>query len=354
MTAKDAKLLRIWFYSGAFLVFLILIVGGITRLTQSGLSIVEWKPVTGIIPPLSEAGWMEEFDKYRQFPEYQQLNKGMTLSEFKFIYFWEYLHRVLARLIGMVFLIPFLWFVLKKKLNRLQFKRAFLLFGLGFAQGALGWFMVQSGLADIPYVSPYRLSAHLLLAFLIFGFCLWFGLDAAGRKSASGSGPPVLKRWIQATGILLVLQIFWGALVAGHKAGYFFNTFPQMHGSWLPPEVWHMRPAILNFLDNPVMVQWMHRVLGTLLLLTVLVMVVKVYRNPGLHNAESRLYANLFLLAIIIQYLSGVFTLLWHVPLWLGVFHQAMSMITFGILLIWYYNQIYRLEWESRIAPSPE
>jgi heme a synthase len=168
--------LRAWLWSGATLTFVILVVGGITRLTQSGLSIVDWQPLMGVVPPLSEAQWQESFERYRQFPEYQQLRRGMTLDEFKFIFFWEYLHRMVARLIGLVFLVPFLVFLAKGYFEGPLLRRALLLFGLGALQGFMGWYMVKSGLADQPHVSHYRLAVHLSIAFAIFGCCVWFAL----------------------------------------------------------------------------------------------------------------------------------------------------------------------------------
>lgn len=326
------KYIQIWYLSGALLVFLILIVGGITRLTQSGLSIVDWKPLTGIIPPMSEADWLKEFDNYRQYPEYQQLNRGMSLSDFKFIFFWEYLHRVLARLIGLVFLIPFIWFLIKKQLDRTQFKRAFTLFGLGFLQGFMGWFMVSSGLVDVPYVSAYRLSVHLILAFIIFGCCLWFALDMRPPYTYYEQHQKKIKPWLHSFSVILILQIFWGALVAGHKAGYIYNTFPKMHQYWIPPQAWNMEPLLINLFENVAAVQFMHRLLGTILIVITLMLLWKVYTKPSFNITTKQLTLALAVM-VGIQYLSGVLTLLYHVPLWLGVFHQAWSMLLFGVLV---------------------
>jgi len=332
---RNATLIRYWFLAGAVMVFLILIVGGITRLTQSGLSIVDWKPISGVIPPLNETQWEAEFDRYRAFPEYQQRNKGMSMSEFKFIFFWEYLHRMLARAIGFVFLIPFIWFASQRMFTRRQFKQAMLLFFLGFAQGFMGWYMVQSGLVDNPYVSPFRLAAHLSLAFAIFGACIWFAMETWPRftRVVKASVHHGTGSWYQSAlwtvVILFVVQVVWGALVAGHKAGYFFNTFPTMEGYWLPPQLWTSTPAWVNFFDNIVTVQWTHRLIGTLLLLA----------TGGLvwlsRRADSLLKTTALSLGagMAVQYLLGVFTLLLHVPISLGVIHQATAMVLFGILL---------------------
>ncbi len=338
MTPKTEKQLRIWYLSGAFLVFIILIVGGITRLTQSGLSITEWNPVMGVIPPLSEADWMSEFDKYRESPEYLQLNRGMSLEDFKFIYFWEYLHRVFARLIGIVFIVPFVWFWAKGKLDAVNKKRAFMLFGLGFLQGFLGWFMVMSGLNDVPYVSPYRLGMHLMLAFVIFGFCVWFALDVRKLNKRRIFGHGSLSKWLAGFSVVLWLQIFWGALVAGQNAGYIYNTFPKMQDYWIPPESFQLQPVFINFFENIVMVQFVHRFLGTLLLVIAGVLIWKTWFSKLQLSVKLKRWMGIMLSLLAVQYLTGVFTLLWRVPIWMGVWHQAWSMLLFGALIVfWFY-----------------
>jgi heme a synthase len=332
------RVLRLWLWSGAALTFLILIVGGITRLTQSGLSIVDWAPIMGAIPPLNEAQWQEAFDRYRQYPEYQQLRRGMTMSEFQFIFFWEYLHRLVARLIGLVFLIPFLFFVARGYLNRPLVVRSLILFVLGGLQGFLGWYMVSSGLVDQPHVSQFRLGIHLSIAFAIFGGCLWFARDLAVRPEREREEISTgTRRWMQrallAIGALFSVQVFWGALVAGLKAGYAFNTFPLMNGRWLPPNMFALEPALLNFVENPFTVQWVHRVLGTLLLALTLVLYLRVrshLTHPGLLA-----YNRAFLWLIVAQFGLGVSTLLLAVPVVLGVAHQAMAMVIFGVWLDW-------------------
>lgn len=331
MNRTSSRLVRYWFFAGALMVFLILVVGGITRLTQSGLSIVEWEPISGILPPLSEAAWEAEFDRYRQFPEYQQLNRGMSMSEFKIIYFWEYLHRILARGIGLVFIIPFVWFASRRMLSARQLKQSMLLFGLGFLQGFMGWFMVQSGLVDVPYISPFRLAAHLLLAFLIFTGCMWFAMEAWPRMNRS-----VLKlssrykALLLMVGLLLLLQIAWGAFVAGHKAGYFYNTFPTMNGYWFPPQLLDLQPAWVNFFQNIVAVQWTHRVLGTLLLLATLWL---VFASRRVQDPILKISVYVFGGLMTAQYLLGIFTLLYRVPISLGVLHQAVALLLVGALL---------------------
>ena len=332
MTPKDKKHVQIWYWSGATLVFLILIIGGITRLTGSGLSMTDWKPLMGAIPPLTETQWLDTFEEYKQFPEYQQRNRGMSLSEFQFIFFWEYIHRMAGRVLGLVFIIPFGWFIVKKKFDSRQFKRALTLLTLGAGQALLGWYMVQSGLIDVPQVSPYRLAAHLLLAFLIFGLCVWYALDLReNHNPPDKESRTELSKWLWAFMVILVLQIAWGAFVAGHHAGHIYNTFPKMHQFWVPPELWLMEPVILNIFENMVTVQWIHRVLATVLGLMIIIIWVRTYQ---LHTSFTTKKWILTIFSIVfIQYLIGVFTLIWHVPLWLGVLHQAVAMILFGIVI---------------------
>ncbi len=331
MTPKDKKHVRIWYWSGATLVFLILIIGGITRLTGSGLSMTDWKPIMGAIPPITETQWEEAFDQYKQFPEYQQLNTGMSLSEFQFIFFWEYLHRMIGRLLGIVFIVPFGYFLFRKKLDSLQIKRALILLTLGAAQGIMGWYMVQSGLVDIPRVSPYRLASHLSIAFLIFGCCVWFALDLKSKLKPPGEGTSELKTWLWAFMAVLLLQVIWGAFVAGHHAGHIYNTFPKMHQFWAPPELWLMEPLVINFFENMVTVQWIHRVLATVLGVMAVAMWIRSYQINT--SFTTKMWILAVFAIVLIQYLIGVFTLLWHVPLWLGVLHQAVAMVLFGVVI---------------------
>jgi heme a synthase len=333
---RRRALLRAWLWSGAGLTFLILVVGGITRLTQSGLSIVDWQPLMGVVPPLNEAQWQETFERYRQFPEYQQLRRGMTLAEFRFIFFWEYLHRMVARLIGVVFLVPFAVFLARGWLDRRLRRRALLLFGLGGLQGFMGWFMVSSGLVDQPHVSHYRLAVHLAIAFAIFGCCVWFALDL-GERPESRQGVPgtraALTPGLLLLGGLLGIQVVWGALVAGLKAGRYFNTFPLMDGGWIPPNVLGLDPPVLNLVENPFTVQWLHRVLGTLLAGAAILIYLRARRVTT--DPRTRILGAAFLLLVLGQYALGVLTLLLHVPVSLGVVHQAAAMVIFGVWLGW-------------------
>ncbi|HSH44861.1 MAG TPA: COX15/CtaA family protein [Longimicrobiales bacterium] len=350
LTEPKRRRVRAWLWSIAATTFAVLVVGGITRLTQSGLSIVSWDPIMGVIPPLTVADWQHAFDQYRQFPEYQTLRQGMTLSEFQFIYFWEYLHRLLARGIGVVFLVPFLFFWVRGYLNGPLLRRSLLLFGLGAAQGVMGWLMVASGLVDRPSVSHYRLAAHLTLAFLIFGWALWLARDLAAR--ADGPAPPPaqrrpLRRGLALAGGLLGVQIVWGAFVAGLDAGAYYPTFPLMGGRWVPAELLWLDSALENFVANPIAVQWTHRVLGTVLAVAVLGLAAVVWRR--VQDQRSRQFAVALAGLIVFQYLLGVTTLLLQVPVSLGVAHQATAMVLFGVWLAWLHHAVGR----SRSAARP-
>lgn len=331
--------LRAWFWSVAAMTLGVLIVGGITRLTQSGLSIVDWDPLFGVVPPLTEAQWLEMFERYRQFPEYQQLRRGMTLSEFQFIFFWEYLHRLLARAIGIVFLVPFLVFWLRGYFNRPLVVRSLALFGLGAAQGVMGWLMVASGLVDRPSVSHYRLAAHLSLAFLIFGYAVWLARDlklTETRPIVAARARRVMLGALSAVGLVFALQVVWGAFTAGLKAGRYHNTFPLMEGRLVPPTLTWLDPTIVNFVQNPVAVQWTHRVLGTLLGLAAIGLFVAVRRLRP--DPLTRRLNRSFLALIGVQYLLGVLTLIYVVPVSLGVIHQAAAMIIFGVWVVWLHH----------------
>ncbi len=331
MTPKDRKHIRTWYWCGAALVFIILIIGGITRLTGSGLSMTDWKPIMGAIPPLTEAQWEEAFDQYKQFPEYQQVNRGMSLSEFQFIFFWEYLHRMAGRLLGLVFLIPFGWFLFKKKFDKTQLRRALLLLVLGAGQALMGWYMVMSGLIDVPAVSHYRLAAHLLLAFIIFGCCVWFALDLKEKFQSAGDQAARLNRWLAAFLVLLVIQVIYGAFTAGLNAGHIYNTFPKMFQYWFPPELWLYEPFLMNFVENMVTVQWIHRVVGTVLGLLVIFIWLRSFQLKT--SFTTKMWALGLFSITLLQYATGVFTLIYHVPIWLGVLHQALAMVLFGIVL---------------------
>jgi cytochrome c oxidase assembly protein subunit 15 len=325
--------IAIWLFACSAMVFAILVVGGVTRLTHSGLSIVEWKPIVGIIPPLNQTEWDETFDKYKQTPEYQKVNHQMSLDEFKFIFYWEYWHRVLGRLIGVVFLVPFTYFLLRRKLDPPLIPKLLGIFVLGGMQGAMGWYMVKSGLVDDPRVSQYRLTAHLSLAFVIFIAMMWVALGLWSERARVTADATL--RGLQRTGFWLAVLVFYmvitGGFVAGIRAGKAYNTFPLMNGHVLPPESFILDPWYLNFFNNMAMVQFDHRLGAWVLAFLVPWFWLKV-RSAAV-SGRARLAATVLLAAIAVQIALGIVTLVLAVPVALGAAHQGGSMVVFGILL---------------------
>ena len=328
MIAEERKKpILIWLYTGAFLVFMMVVIGGITRLTHSGLSMSDWNLISGTIPPLSDDAWQEAFEKYQAFPEYQQLNSDFTLKDFKGIFWWEYIHRMLGRLIGIVFLIPFLIFLKKKWLEPKLVKQLVVLFILGGFQGFLGWYMVYSGLVDNPYVSHYRLAAHLITATILLGYILWVALSISDDKEPDEVSGPVRKIAKLLMGLVL-LQIVYGAFVAGLKAGYIFNTFPKMGEDWIPDAVTAMTPWWTNFTEGLAGVQFIHRCLG-FVILSVAGWLWALGSEQGLVGAQKR-GLGMILGAVAIQFSLGVLTLILSVPLSIAVFHQMGAMFLFA------------------------
>jgi cytochrome c oxidase assembly protein subunit 15 len=315
-----------WLLVCCALVFAIVVVGGITRLTHSGLSIVEWQPIVGALPPLDEAGWHETFGKYKQNPEYRLVNPGMSLDDFKSIFWWEYVHRLLGRLTGAIFFLPLLWFALRGRIPRaLAWKLAGIL-ALGAAQGALGWYMVQSGLVDDPRVSQYRLTAHLGIAFLIYAAMLWIALDLLFPRA--GPGFRGLRRFAFALVALIFAMVLSGGLVAGIRAGHAYNTFPLMNGNIVPPEIFSLEPWYLNFSSNMATVQFDHRLIAWLLAFLVPWFWLQVRRAVAPRRAK--LAADLLLGALALQIALGIATLLLAVPVPLAAAHQAGALLVFS------------------------
>jgi cytochrome c oxidase assembly protein subunit 15 len=309
------------------------VVGGVTRLTRSGLSIVEWKPLMGAIPPLSQADWQQLFQQYQQTPEYLRVNRGMSLDEFKDIFWWEYFHRLLGRLIGVVFLLPLVYFRWKKKIPR---KLALWLGGiflLGALQGAAGWWMVASGLIDDPRVSHVRLSIHLGLAFLIFAAMLWTALDLLSddRSAPTDRARKRLARHATWLAGLIFVMVLSGGLVAGTRAGYAYNTFPLMNGHVVPPEYFMLQPWWQNFLHNMATVQFNHRLIAWALFVLIPALWLATRRVPLPGNA--RLASNLLLTMLGLQLALGIATLLASVPVALGASHQAGALALFAFSL---------------------
>lgn len=319
MTDSERRQIAAWLLACAALVALIVLVGGITRLTRSGLSIVEWQPLIGAIPPLSEAHWQELFAKYRATPEYKLVNFGMDLGDFKRIFWWEYFHRLLGRVIGLVYLMPFLWFLARRRIDRPLAWKLWGVFALGALQGALGWYMVKSGLVDDPKVSQFRLTAHLGVALAILSAQLWIALELL-RPTAGGRS-----RFAVALAGLVFLMALSGAMVAGLRAGYAYNTFPLMNGHLIPPEVLVLEPWWLNFEYNMATVQLVHRAFFWLLLVLV---------PLAWWRARGRASAHALLLAFALQAALGISTLLHGVPVTLAVLHQAGAVLLLVAALV--------------------
>jgi cytochrome c oxidase assembly protein subunit 15 len=317
------------------MVYGMVVLGGVTRLTGSGLSMVEWDPIFGIIPPLDDSEWNETFELYRQSPEYLKINIGMDLNGFKNIYWFEYAHRVLGRTIGTVFLLPFLYFLARGWISRALVPKLAGMFVLGGLQGLLGWYMVKSGLVDNPHVSQYRLTAHLGMAILIYAWMfhvalgLWFRDD---QRMVVSRG---MRRGITMLAGLVVLTILSGGFVAGLKAGFAYNTFPLMDGHWIPQAIFMLDPTWRNFFENIATVQFDHRVLATLVFCAVLVLWFGSLRQPAARGTGNT--THVLMAVAILQVALGIATLLLHVPVAIASMHQAGALLLFSTLL--YLNQ---------------
>lgn len=334
---RDNRRIAIWLLLVCGLVFAMVVLGGVTRLTHSGLSMVEWEPVMGAIPPLTDAEWLASFEKYKSYPEYLLVNKGkgMGVEEYKSIFWFEYSHRLLGRAIGLAFLLPFLFFLAYGKIKRAMVPRYVIMFILGGLQGLLGWYMVKSGLVNEPSVSQYRLTAHLLAAISIYVFILWqaLGMWNTNRSPASDSRARGLKKQgLFTTGIIL-LMIISGGFVAGTKAGYTFNDFPFMHGSLLPPGGLSLQPWWHNFVENLATIQFTHRVLAIVVLFAVLSYVIRGWRCIAINSATKNIFT-LLLMMLIVQITLGITTLIYVVPVALGAAHQAgaLLLLTFAVM----------------------
>ncbi|MDP6884701.1 MAG: COX15/CtaA family protein, partial [Rhodospirillales bacterium] len=315
------------------MVFVMVVLGGVTRLTHSGLSMVEWRPLTGWLPPLSEGEWRDAFGKYQQFPEYRELNYAMGLGGFKSIYWHEYLHRLWGRLIGVAFVLPFAVFALLGWLNRPLAGRLGLAFVLGGLQGVLGWYMVKSGLINEPDVSQYRLTAHLGAAFVIFGYLLWliFGLLAPGARRVVAPERRALVRFaVVATGLILVMALS-GGFVAGLDAGFIYNTFPLMEGRLIPDNLFEATPWYINPFENIITAQFLHRLLAVVVVAAVALLWSRS-RRWALDGAARRAI-NMLVLLIVVQAGLGIATLLLVVPVALGAAHQAGAFVLFACAL---------------------
>jgi heme a synthase len=332
--AKHVRGLRIWLGTLALLIVAMILVGGATRLTDSGLSITEWQPIMGAVPPLSGADWEKAFAAYQKIPEYAELKRGMSLDQFKIIFWWEWAHRFLGRLIGVAFLVPFVGFWLAGYIPRALLPRLIGLFLFGGLQGAVGWYMVKSGLVGRTDVSQYRLAAHFGIALSILGYTLWllFGLGDREEDRNTARSRALARSWV-AGGILAVifLQLLAGALVAGLDAGFGFNTWPLIDGAFVPDGLGSLSPWYLNLFENPLTVQFDHRMLGYIVVVAALVQLAWL----ALRRAPSPIMGSALTLALLalLQATLGVWTLLLAVPIPLGLAHQAGAIAVFAAAL---------------------
>lgn len=338
---------EVWLWTLAALVFAMVVVGGATRLTGSGLSITEWQPLLGAIPPLNEADWQVAFEKYKQIPQYRLVNEAMTIESFKFIYAWEWSHRLLGRLIGVVAALPLIYFAVTGRLRRGLAAKLGAVVGLGALQGAIGWFMVSSGLADRVDVSQYRLALHLTTALVIFSILIWLALDEASLRQPailpqSGNHLKALAAGLLA---LVFLQVILGAFVAGLKAGRIYNTWPLMDGYWFPPDYVSLTSPWLSFFESHAAAQFNHRLTAYAVAALALFQAAVVFRSPV--SSRFRMTSLAVLAAVFLQAISGIVTLLWQVPLGLGLLHQAGGALVLAAA-VWHLHATVRTSSEAR------
>ncbi len=319
---------RRWLLAGVILVILMVVIGGITRLTHSGLSMVEWKPILGVLPPLNHEAWEAAFQKYQHYPEFKELNSTMTLSEFKGIYFWEYLHRLVGRVTGLVFLLPLIYFWKKGWIRPALRRFIWAMLILGLIQGFAGWYMVKSGLVDRPDVSHYRLALHLVLAVSLLTV-----IFRALLNEIRPLGPwpnSVRRRWLRGIQVVVGIQIIYGAFTAGLDGGIGYNTFPLMNGTWMPPGFGSLSPWWLNLVENAHGIQFIHRTLGWIVLFLIVIQ-LGLFRRAVNTVLESRLELAL-LIWVLAQFSLGVMTLVLAVPVSVAVLHQLGAMILWLLL----------------------
>jgi cytochrome c oxidase assembly protein subunit 15 len=324
-----------WIFLGVIMLLVQVVLGGVTRLTGSGLSITEWNVVTGALPPLNEQQWLTEFNKYQQTPQYRLLNTGFTLSDFKFIFFWEWFHRLWARLIGVAFLVGFVYLLAKKYLKKEMVNPLLILFLLGALQGAIGWIMVASGLTgDAVYVRPTRLAMHFVFALALIGYAFWLGLQikVPAQKKINH---PAIYRWSWVLIIILFVQLIFGALMAGHKAATAAPTWPTINGSWVPDGLLKEEPVILNFFENKTTIHFVHRGLAYALLLLIIIYSVKVFRLKSTSTIFTQV-RRMPLLLVIVQVILGILSVLtstgiipnrWGTFEWMAQLHQIIGML---------------------------
>lgn len=327
MNHHKNKFVIYWLLTGCLLLFIMVMVGGITRLTNSGLSMTDWKLITDTFPPTSEEKWNEAFEAYKTFPEYQKINQfkngGFTLEDYKFIYFWEWFHRFIGRIIGLVFIIPFIYFLIKKKLDQSTIKKCIVLLLMGGFQGFLGWFMVKSGLVDNPDVSHFRLALHLTFAFITFAYTLWVALDLIypERNQAITS----LQKIARLALVILIIQIIYGGFVAGLNAGLIHNHWPLMSdGQFFHESILLEQSSLFkSLIEGKSGVQFFHRTFAYIVVISIFILYFKSKKNNL--NSTQRKGINSLIVLVLLQFFLGVMTLIFHVPLWLGLAHQLVA-----------------------------
>ena len=328
---RDNKKVIYWLFTGCALIFIMVVVGGITRLTHSGLSMPDYKLISGTIPPINDQQWQEAFELYKQYPEYQKLNSNISLTEFKGIFFWEWLHRVIGRFIGLVFIIPFLYFIITRQLDKSTIKKTIILLILGGFQGFLGWYMVKSGLVDRPDVSHYRLAAHLTTAFVTFAFTLWVALDLIFPIKHTIN--KTYRNLIRIGLAILFIQIIYGAFVAGLDAGFIHNHWPMMsEGKFMHETVLTEKtPVYKNFIEGRSGVQFVHRILAFIVVISIVIIYIKGKKIAVSNHQLNGL--NSLLILVGLQSLLGVLAILLQVPLWLGIAHQIGAFLLLSSMI---------------------
>lgn len=344
--ASSLRAVKWWLIIVAAMIVLMVLVGGATRLTESGLSIVEWKPVTGSLPPLSQEQWTQAFEGYKTIPQYRELNAGMSLDQFKTIFWWEWSHRLLGRVIGMVYLLPFLWFLWRGSLSSDLKRRLWGIFGLGALQGAVGWWMVASGLSQRIEVSQYRLATHLVLALLIFAAIVW----TVRRMSEASTMAATARLKITSVALLVLtsVQLYLGALVAGLRAGRVYNTWPDIDGALIPSaeRLFFEQPWWRNLFDNTLTVQFEHRMTAYALLALAILHAIHAFRSQSETTVKAG--ALWIVAAVTLQAMLGILTLLYQVPIHLALTHQAMAILVLTLTIL----QVERLALRQAQAES--
>ena len=330
------KSIMVWLISLSLMVFFIIIIGGLTRLTDSGLSMVDWQPILGIIPPLNSDQWANVFNSYKLSPEFLYVNKNMTLDEFKYIFWWEWFHRFFARLIGVVFIIPFTYFFYKKYLNTFFYKRFTLIFTLGLFQSLVGWWMVKSGLVNDPYVSPYRLTFHLTNAIIIYCFLFWTCVEYYHLKRMRFLYFKINQSWILVSIIFVFITIVSGGFMAGSNAGQSFNTFPLMNGEIIPDDIYLEELGIFNLFENTVTINFNHRWIATLTFIYTFSLFTYLIFNKFIRLSNQIIFLVLIILSL--QFILGILTLLSNVQIQYGSLHQTNSVVLLSTLLFVYFK----------------